>query len=250
MKKIINFSSFIKEGLWSSAKNNMTLENPPGSNKGSEVERMQANVGASPGDPWCAAYVYTVFKDAGLPKEIMDRIPKNPGVKNSWGALKSKKGVKIITADEARKNPALVKPGMVFYYLTKNPKTGTYPGEGHTGIILQSFPSGRYWNSLEGNTNPADGSREGIGTFVIRRELDDPSISKDPKNKPAKLLGFADFFDGYRSQESVKKFLDDAERMSVGKEYVLFTKKEIEKIKKNPKVLDQYGENYNNRNKR
>ncbi len=41
-------------------------ESPVGSNRGPEIDVWLANVGASPGDPWCAAFVYAVLAQTGV----------------------------------------------------------------------------------------------------------------------------------------------------------------------------------------
>ena len=249
MKNLLNFKSFNEgiESIWASSIKNIGLEDKPGSNKGPLVQKMQNNVKANPGDPWCAAYVYTVFKEANLPKEIMEKIPKTAAVIELWKKSESNKKIKTISAEDASNNPELIKPGMVFCYLTRKPGEGSpvYPGSGHTGIIVSVDPTAKTWTGIEGNTNPLDGAREGFGTFLIKRSFSEPSISKDPQNKPTKLLGFIDFLDGHREQdldgfeEELKKVID---------KYTQFTNGEMSKIKKNPDLLNQYEENYKKRN--
>jgi len=169
MRNIKRFAEFVFEGLsglTKSALDAVTLENPPGSNKGDKVEVMQRSVGISPGDPWCAAFVYSIFKNANLDPAIMKRIPKSGGVNKMW---QSATNVKKITKEEALKNPDLILPGMIFFYLTKNDK-GQYPGTGHTGMVIKVDKNNKTITSIEGNTNPFDGAREGFGSFVITRK--------------------------------------------------------------------------------
>lgn len=248
MNTIKKFSEFVSEGLSNligSALNNITLEDPPGSNKGKKVESMQKNVGISSGDPWCAAFVYSFFKNANLDSKIMNRIPRNGGVYNMW---KSTTNVKKISKEDALKNPKLILPGMAFFYLTKNER-GEYPGTGHTGIVIKVNPIDKTITSIEGNTNPVDGAREGFGSFLVTRRIEDPSISKDPKLHPSKMLGFIDFLDGYRdlNNPEYKKFIDSIPRIETY--YKNHTEREIGRIKKSPQVLDQYSKNYQDRNK-
>jgi hypothetical protein len=254
MKNIHSWENFLSEGvldIWKAASSNVGLEDPPGSNKGSLVQKMQSNVGISAGDPWCMAFVYTVFKEANMPKDVMDLIPKTGGVKKSWDTILKNKKVVTFTAEEIKKDPSKLKGGMVFFYLTKDPEKGTYPGSGHTGIIVSADAQKGTWKGFEGNTNPLDGSREGFGTFYVERSIDDPSISKDPKNKPAKFLGVADFLNSHRTGEIKKGFEEwKSLKNSAVQAFNSFTQKEIEKIKKDPNIQKKYEENYKNRNKR
>jgi hypothetical protein len=248
MRNIKRFTEFVFEGLsglTKSALDAVTLENPPGSNKGDKVEAMQRSVGISPGDPWCAAFVYSIFKNANLDPAIMRRIPKTGGVNKMW---QSATNAKKITKEEALKNPELILPGMVFFYLTKNDK-GQYPGTGHTGMVIKVDKNNKTITSIEGNTNPFDGAREGFGSFVITRKIEDPSISKDPKLHPSKMLGFIDFLDGYRNPEDLEysKFIKSLGKIELA--YRNQTIEEIWKIQKFPGILDQYALNYENRDK-
>jgi hypothetical protein len=248
MRNIKRFTEFVFEGLsglTKSALDAVTLENPPGSNKGDKVEVMQRSVGISPGDPWCAAFVYSIFKNANLDPTIMGRIPKTGGVNKMW---QSATNAKKITKEEALKNPDLILPGMVFFYLTKNDK-GQYPGTGHTGMVIKVDKNNKTITSIEGNTNPFDGAREGFGSFVITRKIEDPSISKDPKLHPSKMLGFIDFLDGYRNPEDLEysKFIKSLGKIELA--YRNQTIEEIWKIQKFPGILDQYALNYENRDK-
>ena len=243
MKHLFEYESFNEgiAGLFKSAANNIAKENPEGSNKGDKVEVMQSKSGTTPGNPWCAAYVYSVFAEAGLPAEVMSKIPQTPSVKQLWEKTTN---AKKISREEALKNPNLIQPGMVFCYLTKNSK-GSHGPAGHTGIVVVNHPDQKAWSGFEGNANPVDGSREGYGTFYIKRKIEDPSISSDPKEKPALLLGFIDYLDGYRTgkdYEAFKKNLKDA-----AAKYADFTRAEISRLKSDPKLADVHANNYKNR---
>jgi hypothetical protein len=171
------------------------------------------------------------------------QIPDDAAVKYHWA---NSKGKKIEYKPSMDINSIL--PGMVFFYLSKDQKTGGYPGHGHTGIILSVDKVNKTWTSVEGNSNPLDGSREGYGTFMLTRKIADPSISKDPKDHPAKLLGFIDYFSPYRTTADFTKNLSDKMKTLLS-ELLPKTNKEIQYLKSNPEVLKDYEENYNNRNK-
>jgi hypothetical protein len=246
MKYLFEYELF-NEGIsdiLKSAGNKLTKENPEGSNRGKGVEDMQRKSGASAGDPWCAAFVYSVFIDANLPKEITSKIPKTPAVRILW---EKSKASKIITKEEALKNPEKILPGMVFCYLSKN-QQGKHGPAGHTGIVLKNHPKEKAWTGIEGNSNPIDGSREGYGTFLLKRKIEDPSISSDPKEKPALLLGFIDYLDGFREGKDYEVFIKNLEILM--SKYDKFTKNEIQRLKSNPKILDIHADNYKNRFKK
>ena len=82
MKHLFEFDNFNEgiSGLFKSAMDNMAKENPEGSNKGEKINPMLTKADAAPGDPWCAAYVYSTFTEAGLPSEVIQKIPKTPRV--------------------------------------------------------------------------------------------------------------------------------------------------------------------------
>ena len=55
-------------------------EDPPGSNRGEHVERFLKLCGIAPGEPWCAAFVYTCIAEAA----------KSSGCANPFAKLESK----------------------------------------------------------------------------------------------------------------------------------------------------------------
>lgn len=128
-------------------------EVPPGSNKGPQVSRFLANVNASAGSPWCMSYVWSVFNIACGQMLMKNPLPKTAGCMDMWrraGAL----GIRRIPVADARKNPALIKPGMLPIWLIV-PATGA----GHTGIVAGW--DGDRLITYEGNSNE-NGSREGL----------------------------------------------------------------------------------------
>jgi len=207
-----------------------------GSNKGPKVNPLLTKVGASPGDPWCAAFIYGILTNTTFSSSIKSKIPNSASVKYHW---EKSKGFKIYP-NSVKSNPDLVKPGMAFFFLTNVSK-----GKGHTGIILSKKKGESGWSGVEGNTNPLDGSREGYGSFILYRKMDNPSTAKDRNSNPAKPLGYIDYFRIYRNPEfdsyMAKKCNELLNRLNPK------TTKEIAYIKANPKVLDTYEKNYKNR---
>jgi len=252
--KILSFSEYLFESssqtsndLINSFKNAIKTtqaeESPRGSNKGPKVEPLLKGVGAAPGAPWCVAFVHGVLNKTKFSQDIKSQIPKDAAVKYHWERTKAKK----ITYKPGM-DPKNILPGMVFCYLSKDKKTGTYPGHGHTGIVLSVDKEKREWTGIEGNTNPLDGGREGYGTFIVTRKIDDPSISKDKKDHPSKTLGFIDYFSSHRKNpEFTKTFSENLKRLR--DDLRPKTNKEIAYLKANPGVLKDYENNYNNRNK-
>lgn len=216
-------------------------ESPRGSNKGKEIEPMQKASGTTPGNPWCAAFIYDVFSKSKIGSIEKNNIPVTPSVKTHWEKSKGKK----ISAEEAKQNPNLIKTGMAFFYLTRNEK-GEYPGAGHTGIVLSVNPSEKTFTSLEGNTNPIDGAREGYGSFLVTRKINDPSISTKKSDHPAKLLGFIDYFSLYRSDFFDSYFNEETEK-AVSNIFKTKTEKEKNFLSSNPWVLKDYEKNYKER---
>lgn len=224
--------------FYSAVKSTQAEELPRGSNKGPKVVPLLKGVQANAGDPWCAAFVYGVLSKTAFSPDIKKQIPADAAVRFHWMNSKGKKITDM--------NIDSVLPGMVFCYLSKDKETGKYPGHGHTGIVLYVDKTNKKWTGVEGNANPLDGSREGYGTFIVTRNLVDPSISKDPKEKPAKLLGFIDYFAPYRKipgfNEALSSKLKDLTRELLPK-----TNNEITYLKAHPDVLKDYEKNYKNR---
>ena len=230
----------IVNSFYSAIKSADSEENPRGSNKGTEVESLLKGVKASPGDPWCAGFIYGVLSKTQFPSYIKNKIPNSSRVKSHW----EKTGAKKIEYKSGL-NLDLILPGMVFCYLSKDKKTGGYPGKGHTGIILSVDKSNKTWTSVEGNTNPIDGGREGYGTFILTRKIDDPSIPTGTHT--AKLLGFIDYFSTYRKTPGFTQALS-SKLETLSNELKTKTDKEIAYLKSNPDVLKDYKINYDNRN--
>jgi len=107
-----------------------------GKNDGIKVEGYLKYVGFKKGNPWCAAYVSWVFKQAGY-----------PAPKTAWSPA-------LFPTDHLEKEPSV---GMVF---------GIYFSDlkriGHCGLVENL--QGDFVLTIEGNTN-VEGSREGQGVY-------------------------------------------------------------------------------------
>jgi hypothetical protein len=228
------------DSFYSAIKSSIAEEKPRGSNKGPEVETLLKGVNVTPGNPWCVGFVKGALSKTKFKPEDLSKIPSSAAVKYHW---ETTKGKKLVYTEGMDANKIL--PGMVFCYLSRD-KKGAYPGKGHTGIVLSVDKSAGTWTGIEGNTNPLDGGREGYGTFILTRKISDPSISTDPKEHPAKLLGFIDYFSPYRTQKDFTPALTKKMGELIKEIYPL-TSKEVQYLKSNPKELDKYAQNYNNR---
>jgi peptidoglycan hydrolase-like protein with peptidoglycan-binding domain len=160
--------------------NYQVKEQPKGSNKGPEVSAYLQTAGVSPGNPWCMAFVYSMFNNLSSALGTPNPLPKTAGVMYHWN--KADTSLKI-TVDEARKNPGLVKPGQIF--IMSRPGQG----KGHTGIVVSVDIANKSFKAIEGNTNDqlsGEGDRVGIN----KRNLSASS-----------LIGFIDYFKGKRDEK-------------------------------------------------
>ncbi|MCC6728276.1 MAG: CHAP domain-containing protein [Chthonomonadales bacterium] len=123
-----------------------------GENRGPRVSEYLTTAGVSPGNPWCAAFVYWCVNKAAAAEGV-----PNPFVRTAYCPT---------IAAWARDNEVLhstPQAGDVFL------RYGTVAGEyraSHTGFV--TAVDGSVFSTIEGNTN-IDGSREGIGVFARKR---------------------------------------------------------------------------------
>lgn len=199
MGRILNFTDFINEASFPVREPKETGEElanilgqtrnvkeiPSGSNKGPEVEQYLKSVGLGAGQPWCQAYVYWALNELSKKMGISNPAPKSGSVKGHWDDTPQENR---ITVAQAKSNPSLVRPGMVFVLERNTPwSQGGY--QGHTGIILTVDPDKRTYTSIEGNTDEkatGEGNKVGVNT----RSIDDKST-----------IGFVDWFKGQRTPE-------------------------------------------------
>lgn len=133
------------------------MEQPPGSNKGPQVNKYLHSVDCPPGSFWCAGFVYWCFEEAAKNLNRTSPLYKTGGCLMHWNKTVGRK----IPGAEAANNPELVKPGQVFIIDHGG-------GLGHTGIIEKV--EGGFIHTIEGNSNPT-GSSNGIGVFQLQRKI-------------------------------------------------------------------------------
>jgi hypothetical protein len=149
-------------------------EEPAGSNRGARVEAYLASVGLPGGQPWCAAFVHWCFAEAARAHGVACPFPATGGCGAAWARICATAPARIVRAADARRRPALVRPGMAFVLDLGG-------GAGHSGFVEATGADGRL-HTVEGNTN-LGGSRNGEGVFrLARRTLADRA-----------LRGFLDF---------------------------------------------------------
>ena len=134
------------------------MEDPPGSNRGPEVDRYLRAAGLDPekGDfPWCVAFTHFCYLTAASQVGIPNPHIRTAGVLDHWNKAGKAANVVRVTTDEAVANPARVTPGSPFIM-------DFGKGVGHSGIVVEV--TGGKLVTIEGNTNDT-GSRNGIGVF-------------------------------------------------------------------------------------
>ena len=201
MKRLLNFTEFVNEASFNLPDPDKAgqefakillatkdvKEQPPGSNRGVDVDAYIRAAGLDPkGEfPWCQAYVYWALDQLSKKLGIQNPAPKTAAVKSSWDQSPQENK---ITIAQARANPEMVRPGMIFIMERGTPwKSGG--NMGHTGIILSVDPKSRTFQSIEGNTDEKS-SGEGNKVGVNNRDLNSAS-----------LVGFIDWFKGKRTPE-------------------------------------------------
>ncbi|MGV3613852.1 MAG: CHAP domain-containing protein [Fimbriimonas sp.] len=111
-------------------------EAPRGSNRGPWVDKFLRRAQSVPGQPWCAAFVYDCFRDAGMSPRVA-----YPASVASWADYARRFG-------RVREEPAR---GRLFYFTNRD-------GSGHMGFVVRV--RGDSVETIEGNTNDM-GLREG-----------------------------------------------------------------------------------------
>ena len=133
------------------------LEEPPGSNRGPQVDQYLVSVGLNPEDdsyPWCAAFVYWTFQQAAAHVGVENPCIRTAGVLDHWNKA-GWSGITRLWADDVQGDFSLLKPGLIFVISTGG-------GKGHMGIV-EDFRDDRLV-TVEGNTN-LPGDREGVVVF-------------------------------------------------------------------------------------
>jgi hypothetical protein len=199
MKKIKLFTEFINEATGFALNNPSTggselskvlVQNKggveTGNNSGPFVNRVQKSVGITDGQPWCMAFIYYIFDEFSKKMVIKNPVIKTGSVMEQW----EKTGGKKITAEQAKSNFSLVKPGQIM--ITTRPGGGS--GAGHAGIVTSVDYNGKKFTTMEGNVRINTNRQQGVGGY-------NRSILTDG------LIGFIDYFPD-RTSEFDKSFAE------------------------------------------
>ena len=153
----VPLSPLLKTTLDVAASQVGVMEEPPGSNRGPQVDQYLKAVGLDPVDgsyPWCAAFVYWSFQQAATRLEKTNPVIRTASVLDHWNKA-GRAGTTRVLPDDVQEDFSLVKPGLIFVM-------STGAGKGHTGLV-EGFRDDRLI-TIEGNTN-LSGGREGVGVF-------------------------------------------------------------------------------------
>lgn len=154
-------------------------EEPPGSNRGPQVDQFLRAAGVDPtrgSFPWCAAFVYWCFDQTSIALSVKNPVIRTAVVLDHWNKAGAR-GIHRLSADECRDTPSLVQPGMIFIISTGG-------GKGHTGLVEEV--RGVALTTIEGNTNEG-GSRDGVGVFRrTSRRISDMNRGFIDYGQPAK----------------------------------------------------------------
>lgn len=147
------------------------MEQPPGSNRGPEVDQylLSVDIGPEVPDarrPWCQGFVYWCFREAAAQLGLDLPLPRTAGVLDHWRKAARVPSALRFLPKELVADPSLVQPGMLLVLDYGN-------GFGHIGFVERC--AGGTLLTVEGNINAeADPGREGLGVFATdRRTLAD-----------------------------------------------------------------------------
>jgi hypothetical protein len=142
-----------------------------GANHGKQVDRILANVGLTPGNPWCMALVYTINKDAHANLKLTNPVPKTGLAAAYWiNANKRKITFKTIPANQVLLG-AKVEPADVAIWRRGSFRAdGTFSG--HAATVINQIDT-KTFKSIDGNTGADEkgDQGEGDGSFLKTRKL-------------------------------------------------------------------------------
>jgi hypothetical protein len=153
----VSISPLVRNSLAVAASQVGVMEEPPGSNRGTQVDEYLRAVGIDPTTgsyAWCAAFVYWSFKKGAARIGTVNPLVCTAGVLEHWNKA-GQSGTKRLLRDEVLEDFSLLKPGLLFVISTGG-------GKGHMGLV-EDFCEDRLI-TIEGNTN-LPGDREGVGVF-------------------------------------------------------------------------------------
>jgi hypothetical protein len=127
------------------------VENPSGSNSGTDVEIFLRSVGLKKGNPWCVAFCQWAYLSAAKSNGVKLNLPKTG---HSLSLLKEVSRYSECSYDM---------PGYGDWVIFKRGETG----KGHCGLLVSFCKDSIV--TIEGNTSSAYGNNEGV--FIKRRSI-------------------------------------------------------------------------------
>lgn len=151
-------------------------------NDGPEITQWLKNVGLGPGYPYCAAFMYSMYKESRDFLNIDAVLPyRSARVSSIYYAAKNNPvKYKVMSQNEVALGVYKLEPGDIPVWTTSGDSVTNF--NGHTGLVIEQLDSKRF-RSIEGNTRSgtAGDQREGGGVFIRTRLI---------KNFNFKIKGF------------------------------------------------------------
>ena len=183
-----SFNQFINESALSTSSadakslidilNKYVGKREEGNNAGEMVKGFLKSVGLGVGNPWCMAFVYSIFDELCKSKGATNPLYKTASVLTFWNESKRRYPDGCIDVKKAIVDPSLVKPGQIFIK--------SRSGGGHTGIVLKV--DGNSFISIDGNSS------------------DQVKLNK---YQIANMLGFVDHLKNPTVSDEIAKFATD-----------------------------------------
>lgn len=150
------------------------MEQPPGSNRGPQVDQYLARVGIAPNQGtaddryWCMAFAYWCVDESAKALGVANPLVKTASVLDQWNRCANRPGVTRISQAQAKADMTKVEPGQL---LILDHGGGT----GHTGIVASI--DGPHLTVIEGNASNIPNDRNGVGVFQTSyRKISDPIV--------------------------------------------------------------------------
>lgn len=147
------------------------IREPLGDNRGKDVNRILANVGLDPGNPWCMALVYTIHKDSFEHLKLKNPVPRTGLAANYWiEANKRKLTFKTIPASQVLMGIKVEPADSAIWRRSAFRRDGTF--QGHAAIVITQIDK-KTFKSIDGNTGADEkgDQGEGDGSFLKTRKL-------------------------------------------------------------------------------
>ena len=140
-----------------------------GRNDGVRIREMGKRFGIAPGSNWCAVAVSDWIANGALDAKVTPPISGSAGAQALMGQFKSVG--RWVAASTARKNPSLVKAGMVAVWDRATPGRPETSWLGHTALVTGGCQSFDVFPTIEGNSGP-----NANACMTGARRLDDPKL--------------------------------------------------------------------------